>query len=149
MCVAFIHYYGRNNDYSYCRSEIVSEEYRRRFLGVSNITWEEDELEWVAMTPPHLAGLSMTAISNNVDWTETKREELMNFHEAHPHIGKCSRNMEYRDAAQVKMLEDSGALEITENVATNVNTPDDFNGPVRYPFRAKPYVPDQSCTYTG
>lgn len=146
--MAFIFYYNRIDDYSYCRSEIVSPEYRRRFLGVSNVTWNEDLLEWVAATPEDLAGLTMTEISDNfVNWDEGRRQELKRFHDAHPHVSRCSRHLSSRRPEQVQALLESGALVLTGSPSTSVNTADDYNGPGTYPFRARQYVPQQSCSF--
>lgn len=151
MCFSFVVYYAKILDYNVCTSEIVSGEYRDYFLGVGNVTWVEGQLDWVAVTPRSLAGYTVKQISDNfVDWDSLgRRSEVQRFHEVHPQVGKCSRDLYARSAEGLQALMRSGVVsgEVTGDVRVSVDSRDDFSGAVGYPRRVKGYVPFKSCSF--
>ncbi|ODN00878.1 DBH-like monooxygenase protein 2 [Orchesella cincta] len=93
MCLVYLYYYNQLQDYSLCRSEIVSQQYMRQYLGVNNITWDNEQLDYAATSPAHLAGQTMTSISDNlVNWTPQLRNELQQDHQFLPQVNACSRS---------------------------------------------------------
>ncbi|ODM96226.1 DBH-like monooxygenase protein 1 [Orchesella cincta] len=131
MCIAFIHYHNKIKEFQACRSEIQSVEYRNKFLGVTNVTWSNAKLEFVVDPPSRLSGLTITQVSDNhVQWNLQRRAELQKFHEYHPQVAKCSRELFARNSRR------SGTRFI-----------DDLTGSTGYPFSAKPYQPELSCSF--
>lgn len=152
MCIVFIVYYNKIWDYNMCRSEIVSDEFRQRFIGVRNVTWVESQLDWVVTENGKFTGLTVQQISDNyINWDGRLQHELQRFHESHPHAGKCSRDLYARSPIALQALMQSGAATgpVTNNVPTNLNTPDDFSSLIGYPHKARHFVPPKTCSYRG
>lgn len=128
MCATHLYHYQRVVDIQLCDSEIMSPAARRYFLaGVDNITWSNDAIEYLVDPPHQLAGMPISVVSNNfIDWSRVRREALDKLHLFQPHMNRC--------------------------------TPERFTLPlgvtldmfprheVSYPYGAKPYQPDLSCT---
>ncbi|CAL8125826.1 unnamed protein product [Orchesella dallaii] len=92
MCLAYFFYYNKLQDYSLCRSEIISQQYMQQYLGVNNITWDNDQLDYAATSPAYLAGQTVATISDNVNWTPELRRELQQDHQFLPQVNACSRS---------------------------------------------------------
>ncbi|CAL8072117.1 unnamed protein product [Orchesella dallaii] len=134
MCLAFIHYHNKIKEFQACRSEIRSPEYRNKFLGVTNMTWSNAKMEFIVDPPNRLEGLTITQVSDkHVQWNLQKRAELQNFHEYHPHVALCSRELFARNSQGARR---GGTRSI-----------DDLTGSTGYPFSAKKYQPELSCSF--
>lgn len=93
MCLSFFFYYNKLDGYPLCRSDIVDEGYLQRYLGgARNLTWDNESLEQVATSPPHLAGLSISQISNQVRWTPELRAQLQDDHRNLPKVKYCAKS---------------------------------------------------------
>lgn len=80
--VFFLHYQVLNQ-YPVCRSEIDNVEYMMRYLaGTNNITWNNERLENVALSPANVAGLTLSEISDSrfVNWSSDLRAQLQRDH---------------------------------------------------------------------
>lgn len=95
MCAAFLFYYNKLPDYQQCSSEIGSPGFRRRLLGVRNITWSNTDLEFLVDDKGHpLRGMKISEVSDNhVDWTIEKRNELQKFQLTSQHVNWCFKEI--------------------------------------------------------
>ncbi|CAL8072115.1 unnamed protein product [Orchesella dallaii] len=133
MCLAFLIYYNKLQDFSVCQSEIISEDYRNHFLNVQNITWTPSQLEFVVDPPESMGGLTISEVSDNfVEWNVENRAELQRFHFYHPQINSCPRDLYTRN------LLNSGESQVD---------PDDFSASVIYPSNARVYQPKETCSF--
>lgn len=143
MCMAFMVYYNKIKDYSFCFSSIQSPEGRARFLaGTQNITWvQENILEWIVQSPQNLAGMRVTEVSDRVvDWNQQRRQELQRFHLEEMQWGGCHRDIYARSLAALAMLS-MNPQPIGEPPGGPLNTPDDYRGLIGYPWAAEVYRP--------
>lgn len=84
------------------------------------------QLEYVATSPPYLAGQTMTQISNQVNWTPRLRAQLQNDHMYLPQTNACSRSpFSSTGGGQVGGAQDQAVV-------------------VRYPVFDREYVPPPS-----
>ena len=93
MCNTFIWYYNKIENHSICRSELVSPAYTEKYLaGTRNVTWDPPSLEYVATVPRHLAGMTLSEISDSryVNWSPEQRAQLQRDHILHPQVDICA-----------------------------------------------------------
>lgn len=92
MCKVFLIYYNKLEEYPLCRSEIQSREYMSKYLaGTQNVTWNVDELEYVATWPLHVTGRTISNISDSqfVNWDINLRNDLRQDHIIHSQRAIC------------------------------------------------------------
>lgn len=92
MCKTFMAYYSRLEEYPACRSEIDSPDYMAKYLGgTRNVTWDQARLEFMATSPAHLAGMTLSEISDSrfVNWNIDLRQQLQRDHIMLPQVEVC------------------------------------------------------------
>lgn len=134
-CLAYLLYYNRIRDYHVCSSQLISAQTRKAVLGVDQITWNKDRLEWIVKTPSSLEGTAATQVVNSINWTPQLKDLLQMDHTLRPHTSKCYREPYIRHIP---------ILPFEEGLSE-----DDFRGPISYPLlNAKEayHGPERKCS---
>lgn len=106
------------------------------------INRNDEQLEFTVDSEDSRGGLTVTQVSDNhVQWEPEMLAELQRFHKYHPQINKCFRELYAREEPV-----DSNDTEGT-TVSTKVNSKEnEYSGATTYPFSAKAYQPEQTCS---
>lgn len=94
----------------------------------------------------YLGGLSLSEVSDNhVVWEPEMLAEFERFHKYHPQINKCSREL-YAKENSSSSNDGSSTTSGTRRIVRSGANIDDYSGATAYPFSAKEYQPERSCS---
>lgn len=132
MCIAFALHYNILEDYPLCRSELDNAKYMMRYLaGTTNVTWSNELLEYVALSPAHVAGMTISEISDSrfVNWDTGLRSRLKRDHKVEPHISVCP-----------------SLIELMKGLILGIRSPTEY---VNLPINVDENEPEQTCGLSG
>ncbi len=95
----------------------------------------------------YLGGLSLGEVSDNhVVWEPEMIAEFERFHRYHPQMNKCSRELYAKEGnsnSEGSTIIGGGSARRIVRSGANI---DDYSGATAYPFSAKEYQPERSCS---
>ncbi len=132
MCTVFLLHYQNLEQYPQCLSELDNRDYMMKYLaGTSEITWSNERIEYIAKMPPHVAGMTVSEISDSsyVNWNISLRSQLQRDHLVIPQRTICP-----------------SLTEMMKELVLGIGPPPEY---ATFPFEVPEYVPPQMCGLNG
>lgn len=134
MCIVFLSYFNFIRHHPTCLSDLISPAYTAKYLGgAMNLTWNQNRIEFMATAPKHLAGMTVSEISDSqyVNWNGGQRAELQLDHIVHPQVAHCLT------------IDEIAAAQRAVASGQPLPPPQDF---ASFPVEIPQYVPPRTCS---